>query len=179
MLCTRLQARAVDDLHVNSELAASVAEDEDTDAAAARLESLGEAAPQVALLRDGQAGLNITGLGHGDDVAILHVQNTVLLEDGAEHGLDDDARAGVLDLRGLLVQLLGEQVDTEVTVLASGAGGGDADDLARAALKDQDVAHADVVAGDGNGVRGALGRAAGAADGNILGVVLVSHCVRA
>ena len=165
----------MDDLHVNSELAAGVAEDKDTNAAAARLESLVEAAPQVALLGDGQAGLDVTGLGHGDDVAILHVQDAVLLEDGAEHGLDDDAGAGVLDLRRLLVQLLGEQVNTEVTVLASGTRGGDADDLARAALKDQDVAHADVVARDGDGVGGA--RMGGAAtDGSIL--VLVSHCVR-
>lgn len=167
----------MDDLHVNSELAAGVGEDEDADAATARLESLGEAAPQVALLRDGQAGLDIAGLGHGDDVAILHVQDAVLLEDGAEHGLDDDAGAGVLDLRRLLVQLLGEQVDTEVTVLAGGARGGDADDLARAALKDQDVAHADVVAGDGDGVRGAGVRGT-ATDGGILVRVLVSHFLR-
>lgn len=50
------------------------------------------------------------------------------------------------------MQLLGEEVDTEVSVLASGRGGGNADDLARAALQDQEVAEADVVAGDGDGV---------------------------
>lgn len=48
--------------------------------------------------------------------------------------------------------MLGEEVDTEVSVLASGRGGGNADDLARAALQDQEVAEADVVAGDGDGV---------------------------
>tara|TARA_R110002003_G_scaffold251_8_gene17810 strand:+ start:2846 stop:3040 length:195 start_codon:yes stop_codon:yes gene_type:complete len=50
------------------------------------------------------------------------------------------------------MKLLGEQVNTEVAVLASLGGGGDADDLARAALEDQEIANADVVAGDGNGV---------------------------
>lgn len=50
------------------------------------------------------------------------------------------------------MQLLGEQVNTEVAVLASSSRGRDADDLARTALQDQDVAHADVVARDGDGV---------------------------
>lgn len=48
------------------------------------------------------------------------------------------------------MELLGEQVDTEVAVLAGGRRGRNADDLARAALQQQDVAYADVVAGDGN-----------------------------
>jgi hypothetical protein len=52
------------------------------------------------------------------------------------------------------MELLGEEVNTEVTVLASLRGGGDADDLARAALEDQEIANADVVAGDGDGVGG-------------------------
>jgi len=51
------------------------------------------------------------------------------------------------------VQLLGEEVNTEVTVLASLRRGGDADDLARAALQDQEIANADVVARDSDGVR--------------------------
>jgi len=60
------------------------------------------------------------------------------------------------------VQLLGEEVNTEVAVLASLSRGGDADDLARAALQDQQVADPDVVAGDGDGVgnHGAGGSAA-------------------
>jgi hypothetical protein len=37
-------------------------------------------------------------------------------------------------------------------VLASGRRGGDADDLARTALKDQEITEADVVAGNGDGV---------------------------
>jgi len=142
----------VDDLHVNSHLAAVVADDQDTDGAAARLESLLETAPQAALVNDRQVLLDVTSLSHGDDGAILHVEDAVLLEDRAEHGLDNDAGSGVGDEGRLLVELLGEEVDTEVAVLASGSRGGDADHLAGAALEDEDVAKADVVAGDGHSV---------------------------
>jgi hypothetical protein len=50
-------------------------------------------------------------------------------------------------------------------VLASLGGGGDADDLARAALKDQEIANADVVAGDGDGVGSHGARTGGGLDG--------------
>jgi hypothetical protein len=81
----------------------------------------------------------------------------VLLEDRAEHVLDNDRGSRVGDEARLLVELLGEEINTKVTVLASLRGGGDADDLARAALKDQEIANADVVAGDGDGVLGDAG----------------------
>lgn len=163
----------MDDLEVDGELAALVVENQDADAATARLEGVGQAGPEVGLVNDGQVLLNVTGLGHGNNVAVLEVKDTVLLEDRAEHGLDDDAGGRVGDERGLLVQLLGEEVDTEVAVLASGRGGGDADDLARAALEDQEVAKADVVAGDGHGVghvtlTGGRGAATGRARGRSL-----------
>lgn len=48
------------------------------------------------------------------------------------------------------MELLGEEVDSEVAVLAGGRGGGDPDDLGNPALEDQDVADADVVAGNGH-----------------------------
>jgi len=50
------------------------------------------------------------------------------------------------------MKLLGEQVNTQVAVLASLRGGGDTNDLARATLKDQEIANADVVARDSDGV---------------------------
>lgn len=81
-------------------------------------------------------------------MTILQVKNTVLLHDGTAHGLHDDAGGGIVDLARLLVQLLGEQVDAQVAVLAGRGGGRDADDLARVALQHQDVADADVVARD-------------------------------
>lgn len=80
----------------------------------------------------------------------MQVENTVLLQDGALHGLNNDAGSGVVNLGRLFVELLGEQVNSEVAVLAGGRRGRDADDLARAALQQQDVAYPDVVAGDGN-----------------------------
>lgn len=147
-----LQTRAVDDLEVDSQLTATVVENQDADAAAAGLEGVGEAGPQVGLVDDGQALLNVAGLGHGSDEAVLEVEDAVLLENRAEHGLNDDAGGRVRDEGRLLVQLLGEEVDTKVAVLAGGRRGGDADDLARTALEHQEVAHADVVAGNGDGV---------------------------
>lgn len=154
----------MDDAHVDSHLPVVVGDDENTDAAAARLEGLLEAAPEAALVNDRQVLLDIASLGHGDDGAVMHVEDTVLLEDGANHGLNHDARGRVGDEGRLLMELLGEEVDTKVAVLASGSRGRDADDLARAALEDEDVAETHMVAGDGHGV-GALGglRAVGAA----------------
>ena len=152
-LCRHLQAAAMDDLVVDSHLTTIVVDDEDTDAATAVVEALGEAAKEAGLVKDRKTLLNITSLGHGDNVTVItDVKDTVLLEDRPEHVLDDDRRAGVADEGRLLVQLLGEEVNTEVAVLASLSRGGDADDLARAALQDQQVADPDVVAGDGDGV---------------------------
>lgn len=158
----------MDDLVVNSHLATIVVDDEDTNAATAVVEAVGETAEKAALVKDRKALLDVTGLGHGDDHAVVtDVKDTVLLEDRAEHVLDNDRGAGVADEGRLLVELLGEEVNTEVTVLASLGRGGDADDLARAALQDQQVADPDVVAGDGDGV-GNHGAGRGAAAFNEL-----------
>jgi len=87
----------MDGLHVNGELTALVGDDEDTDGATARLESLGQTAPEVGLVDDGKVLLDITGLGHSDDNTILEIKDSVLLEDRAEHGLDDNTWAWVGD----------------------------------------------------------------------------------
>lgn len=50
------------------------------------------------------------------------------------------------------MQLLGEQINTEEAVLTSGIGSADLDDLAWAALEDHNVANADVVGWDRDGV---------------------------
>jgi hypothetical protein len=155
----------VDDLVVDSHLETIVVDDEDTDGAAAVVEGLGKARGETALVKDGKTLLDIARLGHGNNAAVFtDVEDAVLLEDRAEHVLDNDRGSGVGDEAGLLVELLGEEVNTEVAVLASLRGGGDADDLARAALEDQEIADADVVAGDGDGVGGshlACGRGSG------------------
>lgn len=152
---TRLQPGAVDDLEVNSHLKTFIVDDQDADGATAVVESLGETSEETALVKDGKALLDITTLGHGNNATVLtDVKDAVLLEDRAEHVLDNDRGGRVGDEARLLMELLGEEVNTQVTVLTSLGGGGDADDLARAALKDQEIANADVVAGDGDGVRG-------------------------
>ena len=145
----------MDDLVVDDELTATVVDDKGADGTAAVGEGLGDALVEVTLGDNLEALLDITGLGHGNEtVVITDVQDAVGLEDGAEHGLDDDGGGGVGDEAGLLLQLAGEEVDTEVAVLAGLGGDRDADDLARAALEDQDVADADEVAGDGDGLAG-------------------------
>lgn len=166
----------MDDLVVNSHLATIIVDDEDTDAAAAVVEAVGETAKKAALVKDGEALLDVTGLGHGDNTAVVtDVKDTVLLEDRAEHVLDNDRGAGVADEGRLLVQLLCEEVNTEVAVLASLSRGGDADDLARTALQDQQVADPDVVAGDGDGVGNHGAARGGAAGGREVGLLAGSR----
>lgn len=57
----------------------------------------------------------------------------------------------------LFLKLAGEEVDTEISVLAGLGRSADADNLARTALKKDDVANPDEVAGNGDsiGFRGA------------------------
>lgn len=159
-----LQPGAVDNLVVDGELATSIVDDKDTDGTTAVGERVAETVQEAALVKDGKTLLDGASLGHGDDTAVFtNVEHTVLLEDRAEHVLDNDRRAGVRGEGGLLEELLGEQVDTQVAVLASGSRGGDTDDLARTALQDQEITDADVVAGDGDGV-GRIARALREAD---------------
>jgi hypothetical protein len=56
------------------------------------------------------------------------------------------------------VQLLGEKVNAEVSVLTGRFASRDADDLARTALEDQQIPKSDVVAGDGDSVGGVARR---------------------
>lgn len=150
-----LQAGSVDHLVVDDQLATTIVDDQGADAATAILEGLADAAEQVTLGHHGQTLLDITGLGHGDQAAVItEVQDAVGLVDRAEHGLDHDGRRGVGDEAGLLLEFTGEQVDTQVAVLAGLGGDRDADHLAGTALKDQDVADADEVAGDRHGLGG-------------------------
>lgn len=141
----------MDDLEVNNELTATVVDDKGTDGATAVGEGITNALGQTTLSDNGEGLLDVTVLGHGGEGTVtVDVEDTVGLEDGAEHSLDNHGRRRVGDEARLLLQLAGEEVDTEVTVLASLGGDRDADDLARAALEDQDVANADKVAGDGD-----------------------------
>lgn len=85
----------MDNLHVNSEFAAIVVKHKDTDTAAARLKGTVEARPQVGLVNNSKSLLDISSLSHGDNVAVLHVKNAVLLEYRSKHCLHNNARGGV------------------------------------------------------------------------------------
>ena len=148
-----LEPRSVNDLVVNGELATAVVDDQDANATAAVAEDIVEPVPEPALIDDGQALLDVARLGHGHDAAVVaDVEHAILLEDGSEHVLHHDRRRRVRDEARLLVQLLREEIDAEVAVLARLVRDGDADDLARPALEDQEIAEADVVARDRDGV---------------------------
>jgi hypothetical protein len=171
-----LQTGSVDHLVVDNELTAIVIENENTHASTTVVKRGGKTVVELALVKDGECLLDITGLGHGNDVAVItNVKDTVLLEHRTKHVLDNHRRSRVADEGRLLVEHLGEQVNTEVTVLARLAAGCDANDLAWSTLKDQKVTDADVVAGDGDGVGRHLGGMAGGrggrgVDGSLLGV---------
>jgi len=142
-------------LVVDSELLSVVGDDENTDGSGTTSESLLELGEEVSLVNDLETLLDLSGLGHGNKLTIVtDVDETVLLEDWAEEGVKDDRWRWVRDNTWLFVQLLGEEVNTEVTMLSGLSGSGDANDLAWAVLEDNQISDADVVARDGEGVLG-------------------------
>lgn len=142
----------MDDLVVNNELTATIVDDESADGATALTESSRDTLEKTTLLENSKILDDVARLSHGNKAAVLaDVEDAVGLVDGAEHALDDDRGLGVGDEGRLLVKLAGEEINTEVTVLASLGRGGDTDDLAGAALKDQDITDTDEVAGDADG----------------------------
>lgn len=169
----------MDDLVVDNELTATVVDDKSTDAATALRVGIADATEEVALRDDLETLADITRLGHGDNgVVVVEVQDAVGLVDRAEHGLDNDGGRGVGDEARLLLQLAGEEVDTEVAVLAGLGGDRDTDDLAGTTLQDEDVANADEVAGDGDILASGLGTTnllASAEDGGRSWAMVVSN----
>jgi len=157
----------VDDLVVNSQLLSVVSKDQNPDGTRALAERLPKLVEKVALVNDLQSLLDLTRLGHGDELAVVtDVDEPVLLEDRSQKGVEDNGWRWVGHNTWLLMELLGEEVNTEVPVLTSLSRGGDADDLARSVLEDDQVTNADMVARDGEG--GSLG----GVDGGDVGLVL-------
>jgi len=144
----------VDDLEVDGKLTAAIVNDENADTATAIVKSRGEALKELALVEDWKTLLDVAGLGHSDDAAVIaDVQNAVLFEDRAKHVLHNDGWRWVGNEAGLFMKLLREEVNTEITVLTCLRRSRDADDLTWAALKNEEVTNANVVAGDGDCVR--------------------------
>lgn len=97
--------------------------------------------------------LHIASLGHGNHAAVIaDVQDAVLLENGAEHVLDDNRGGRIGDKARFFVKLLGKEINSQVAVLTGLSRGGDTDNLTGTTLEDQEIANADVMAGNGNGV---------------------------
>jgi len=147
----------VDNLVVDRKLLAMVRNDKNTDGTGPTAKRLLQTAPKVALVNDLKTLLDLSGLGHSDELTVIaDIDETVLLEHWAEKAVENNRRGGVGDNARLLMQLLGEEIHTEVSVLAGLCRGGDADDLAGPVLEDHEIADTDVVAGDGES--GGLGR---------------------
>lgn len=145
----------MDDLVVDNKLATTIVDDQSTNTSTALSERFADAVEETALVNDGETLFDVASLGHGNKAGVFaHIKDAVSLVDRAKHALDHDGWGWVGDEAGLFVQLAGEQVNTEITVLASLRGNGDTDHLARTALEDQQITHADEVAGDGDGIAG-------------------------
>lgn len=165
----------MNDLVVNSQLTAAIVDDEDTDASAAIGKGFVQSSPQSTLVNNGKTLLDITSLGHGNNAAVVTaVEDTVLLEHRAGHVLDDDRGSRVGNEARLLVELLAEEIDTQVAVLAGLSGRGDANDLAGTTLEDQDIADTDVMARNGDGV---WHRAAAGGLGSIIHVDIIAFII--
>jgi len=127
-----------------------VRNDQNANRSRAMTEGLLQLRPEIALINNLETLFDFPSLGHGNEPAIVtDVNQTVLLEDRAEEGMEDHRGRRVGDDTRLLVKLLGKKVNTEISVLASLSTGGDTNDLARAMLQDHKITNTDVVTGDG------------------------------
>jgi hypothetical protein len=143
----------VDDLVVNNQLPTTIVDDQCSNAASTVCESCVDFAIEPTLIDDPETLLDVTSLGHADHQAIrTHVENAVLLVDGAEHALDVDTGLRIAHEGALFLKLASEEIDTQVSVLTGLWRGRDADDLARTALKDDEIADADELARNRDGV---------------------------
>lgn len=143
----------MDDLVINRQLATAVIDNQDTDAASPIGKGVVKSRPESILINDRKTLLDLARLSHRDNTTIItDIQDAVLLEDRAEHVLHDHRRLGVGHEAGLFMKLLGEEVDSEVAVLARLSRSGDANDLARTTLEDEQITDADVVARNRDGI---------------------------
>lgn len=110
----------MDDLVVDDEFSAAVVDDESTHTATTIIEGTADLSEETTLVNNGQTLLDITSLGHADNGTILSdVEDSVLLEDGSEHALNDNRWLWVALEGALFVKGAGEEVDTKVSVLTS------------------------------------------------------------
>lgn len=76
----------MNDFVVNDELAATVVDDESTNATTTISEGVVDLGVETALVDDGETLLDVAGLSHADELAVSsHIEDAVLFEDWAEH----------------------------------------------------------------------------------------------
>ena len=146
-----LKPGAVDDLVVDSKLTSAVVDDHNPHTAPTVSKGVIQLVPEGTLVNDGQGLNDVAGLGHGNNAAVVDVENAILLEDGPEHGLHIDRGGRVAHEAGLFLQLLGEEINPQIAVLAGLSRSRDTDDLARTALEHNEVANTNMVGGDRHG----------------------------
>lgn len=82
--------RQVNNLVINSQFLSMVRDDQDANRSGTVTESLLQLAPEMALVDNLETLLDLTGLGHGDELAIVtDVDEAVLLEDGTQQGVEN------------------------------------------------------------------------------------------
>lgn len=80
----------VNNLVVNSQLLSVVRDDQDANRSRAMAESLLQLAPEMALVNNLETLLDLTGLGHSDELAIVaNVDEAILLKDRAEQRVEN------------------------------------------------------------------------------------------
>jgi len=141
---------AMDSLEVNNEFLGTVADDKDTDGTRAVAKSIVDLLDEVTLGDDGNTSLQLTGVSLEVKRNVLtSLDDLVLLEGWGQHGVENDRWRWVADNAILLDELVGEQVNAEISVLAGGGRGGDADNLGWSLLEDHQVTNTEKVAWNG------------------------------
>jgi len=80
----------VDNLVVNSQFLSVIRDDQDANRSRAMAESLLQLAPEMALVNNLETLLDLTGLGHSDELAIVaNVDEAILLKDRAEQRVEN------------------------------------------------------------------------------------------
>jgi len=136
----------MDNFVVNSKFLARIRNDKNADRSRSTAECLLETRPEMTLIDHFESLLNFASLSHGNELSIFpDINQAILLEDGAKKRMENDRRGWVRNNARLFVQLLGKQVDTEVTMLSGLGWSGNTNDLTWPVLKDNEIANTDVV----------------------------------
>lgn len=139
-------------LEVDGQLLSVVTDDQAPNSTRPFSESFLHLVDEIALINHLQALLDLTSLGHANEPSIItDINEPILLEDWSQEGMENNGWRWVRNNTWLLVELLGEEVHTEVSVLTGLSGGGDTDDLARTVLEYDQVTNANMVARDSEG----------------------------